>query len=136
MMSSRYFGIWRPLLVLLAGAGLSSAVWAQGLSDPTRPAVSPTGAAADGTQDDAAGVNLLLTTATRKYALVGGELLAPGQTGSQGKLVEIRPNGVVVQTANGRETLNMYPGVVKQPARPVDTKAKARPTTITIGNSK
>jgi hypothetical protein len=101
------------------------------MPDPTRPAIAPASAATD----DASGVHLLLVNPTRKYALVGGDLLSTGQTGSQGKLLEIRSNEVLVQSENGRETLSMSPGVVvKRPAQPLVTKTGDRPKTINIGN--
>lgn len=111
----------RALLGLLATGHVAFAA-AQGISDPTRP---PPGwipvdkdakpeARAEGSGSEP--VQLLLVGKTRRYAIVRGELVGQKTTGT--KLVEVKRNDVVVQSADrGRETLNLFPDVQKTPPR-------------------
>ena len=128
------FSFWACCPAALLTVICVSSARAQGLPDPTRPAVALKETAL-ATAEDETGVRLLLVGPKRKYALIGGELLEQGQTGSQGKLLAIRPNEVVIESENGRETLSISPGVViKRPAQPLATGTKTRPTTINLGN--
>ena len=113
-------------LVLAAAAVvamLEVPAFAQGMIDPTRPppgwmpgetkATPSKPKEAEDTGD--VPVQILLVGKTRRYALVRGALT--GDKKSELKLIEVKRNDIVVQSENGRETLNLFPDVKKTPPK-------------------
>ena len=109
--------------------GWLSTTWGQALLDPTRPpaawmpsqARAPGARAQPGSPDDELAspppVQLLLVGATRKYAIVRGELVGVGERSGSTKLIDVKPTEVIVQSDRGLETLSLFPDVVKSPAK-------------------
>lgn len=92
-----------------------------GQTDPTRPAPEWLAAqarvpASELAEHDSAsaGVRVIVLGATRKFAIIDGQLIRVGQTYHGVKLVRIRPEGVVLHKDGGEELLNMSPAVTKK----------------------
>ena len=102
--------------LLLAQAPSASAQG--GLVDPTRP---PTGFSATPLAnvtkaepgETGSPVSVLLVGPTRRFAIVRGDLVGDKTAGM--RIVEIKRNDVVVQSEKGRESLNLFPDVLKTP---------------------
>jgi hypothetical protein len=119
----------RTALALLLAA-LSSGAHAQALLDPTRPPdawlaaeaarknpASKSVAKATEEQKQAP-VQLVLSGPTRRFAIVRGELVGAGSEPNASRLIELKPGEVVIESKEGRETLEVFPGVEKAPATP------------------
>jgi len=132
-----------------------SAIWGQGLSDPTRPPpawLAAQAKKADGLQDassalpaaspgvSAAGVaegeaaprlQSILIGPSGKHAIINGQLVSVGATYKDAKLVEVSPTEVVLLSEHGRQTLKLFPDVEKHSVKPAAaddgrTPAKAK----------
>jgi len=136
----------------LAALGMAacSAAWGQALSDPTRPppawiaaqakktdgsldasaalAGAPPGVSAAGVAEGEAAPRLqsLLIGPSRKYAIINGQLVSVGETYKDAKLVEVRPNEVVLHSEHGRQTLKLFPDVEKRPVAAEGGRAPAK----------
>jgi len=113
---------------LLAATALASAPFvagpaaAQSLADPTRPPPgwnaprAATSAKGDpAAQESGSAVSILLVGQTRRFAIVRGDLVGDKTPGT--RIVEIKRNDVVVQSDKGRESLNLFPDVLKTPPK-------------------
>jgi hypothetical protein len=90
-----------PLLLLLAQT-------AQAQADPTRPPSQRSAA------DDAAqGGQVVVSGAKRRFVLVDGHAVHPGETWNGAKLLSVGPEGAVWQRGDTRESVNMSPNVQK-----------------------
>ncbi len=119
----RFFELLLALVGVGVGVGLTGAVSAQSLSDPTRPAPEwlaaqpPLPGAVAAAQDVAAtpGVlQVLVIGQTRKFAIIDGLVVRYGQSYNGSKLVGINPDGVVLQKDGKKEKLSMNPAVEKK----------------------
>lgn len=112
------------LLAMLIATAACDAQAQAALKDPTRPSkttlASPATEAAEAAPDKPPTVSLLLVAPGRRYALISGELLAPGDTGAMGKLVSVTIEDAVLQSTEGRKSLGLFPDVSKlqTPPRP------------------
>lgn len=126
-------------LFVIGGAWmLTTAVWAQGLSDPTRP---PTALSAGAADETAAAVVPVLSsikiTPTEKTAVIGGETVRLGGRFGDARVIKITDSEVVLRTSAGQETLRLYPDVDIRPVvaeppavkKPVIKKRLPAPTT-------
>jgi MSHA biogenesis protein MshK len=111
-------------LVMLPGA------MAQVLNDPTRP---PAGINAPETTDGAAARGPVLQSVkisrTERSAIISGENVKLGAKYHDARVIRITENEVVLRSANGTETLRMYPGVEMKPvvaAPPAGSKPAAK----------
>ena len=95
------------LALTLAAFSASAALQAQPLTDPTRPPASwlaaqarPAGAAAEVTTPEmtaAPDVQIVVSGATRQFAMVDGVAVRPGETYQGAKLLSIQQSGAVWQ---------------------------------------
>lgn len=119
-----------PLAVLAA-----TLVQAQTMGDPTRPASAWLAAqdprmAAQALADSATpGVQIVVVGPARKFAIVNGHAVRPGETYNGSKLMAVDQGGIVWQKDGTSETSSMSPSVVKtasrsHEAKPVAPKAK------------
>lgn len=85
------------------------------LHDPTRPPQTGTmgrigaGAVTPSTER----IQMLLIGESRKYAIVDGVLLKPGDLHNQWRLSIINPESVVMRNASGTRVIRVSPSVVK-----------------------
>jgi hypothetical protein len=63
-------------------------------------------------------VQLVLTGPTRRFAIVRGEIVGSGADVRAPRLVELKRNEVTIETKEGQETLDMFPGIEITPAKP------------------
>ena len=112
---------------------------AQVLNDPTRP---PAGISANDTSDGAAAGPVLqsvMITPTARTAIIGGETVKLGGKYGDARVIKITESEVVLRSANGTETLRMYPDVTMKPVKPAPAgsdrpaQKKRRPAADTRG---
>jgi hypothetical protein len=100
------------------------AVSADPLPDPTRPPAAWLAALENSTKADVPAeapkppIQMVLTGPTRRFAIVRGEIVGSGADTKAPRLVELKPGEVTIETKEGQETLNMFPGVEITPAKP------------------
>jgi MSHA biogenesis protein MshK len=134
--------ILHPSSLLLPVCALISlpAAMAQVLNDPTRP---PAGIySTDGAAGAVSGGPVLqsvMITPSERSAIIGGERIKLGGKYGEARVIKITENEVILRSANGTETLRMYPDVTMkqvEPAPPVSAKPvkkNRRPATNTQG---
>jgi len=103
------------LAVLLLGA--TEIALAETLPDPTRPAID-LGAGAGGQASAAApveavphGLQSIIISPQYRAAIINGETVRLGGKVGNSTLVEVRENSVVLQSAQGRRVLELFPKV-------------------------
>ena len=90
---------------------------AEALPDPTLPAIdlnsSGTGSAADAVPDDAVprGLQSVIISPQYRAAIINGETVSLGGKYGDSRLVEVRENSVVLQNAQGKRVLELFPKV-------------------------
>lgn len=108
-------GLRMLLAALLLCAPLIAA--ADPLPDPTLPAIdltsSGTGSAADVVPEEAAprGLQSVIISSQYRAAIINGETVSLGGKYGDSRLVEVRENSVVLQNAQGRRVLELFPKV-------------------------
>ena len=115
-------GLKQWLLPLLA-LGWCTAAWGATLSDPTLPppawlaaqSTAP-GAAAPVEQNVSPGLRLTLVGPSRKFALINGQVVKPGDVYNGSRVLAIKSGKVVVEDAS--KSLNLAPGVEKKVITP------------------
>lgn len=98
-----------PLLCAIAGGS-----YAEALNDPTRPPAEISTPAASGVQAAVAEVNRLqsiIISSTRRAAIINGQTVELGEKLGDVRLVEVSASGVVLEGAQGRQVLALFPGV-------------------------
>lgn len=90
---------------------------AEPLPDPTLPAIdlnsSGTGSTTDVVPDDAVprGLQSVIISPDYRAAIINGETVTVGGKYGDSRLVEVRENSVVLQNAQGRRVLELFPKV-------------------------
>jgi MSHA biogenesis protein MshK len=90
---------------------------AEPLPDPTLPAIdlnsSGTGGAADIVPEEAVprGLQSVIISPQYRAAIINGETVSLGGKYGDSRLVEVRENSVVLQNAQGRRVLELFPKV-------------------------
>lgn len=115
-----------PLLALGWFAGAAG----QTLSDPTRPpaawlALQP-GGGDIGDQDASSGLRLTVVGKTKKFALIDGQVVKPGDIYNGSKVLAIKPGEVVVRDNEVSRSLKVTPGVEKKVISPASRKKTGR----------
>lgn len=106
-----------PVLALLAHGACAQA-------DPTRPSAAwvaaqqPGGAAQEQPGRDGHGTQAVVAGAGRRFVIVDGHTVHPGETYRGAKLVSVGPEGAVWQRGKTRETLTLSPNVEKSAVQP------------------
>jgi len=126
------------LLFVIAGLAASAVSHAQASGDPTRPppvwlALQPKLPGAPSVEVDAGtpGAQIVVVGPTRKFAMVDGQAVRPGETYKGSKLLAIGPDGLMWQTEGRRELTSMSPGVQKtdpaaRPSKQPGAKTRAK----------
>jgi hypothetical protein len=113
------------LTALALVLGYLSPAWGQALSDPTRPpqAFIPGAQKAPGApaaeQEVLPQIQSLLLGPSRRYAIIGGQILGVGDTFRDARVVAVTPAGVVLRSEQGTRTLKLFPDVEKRPVKPL-----------------
>jgi len=120
----------RPLnMARLAGIILLAAVssaYAQGLSDPTRPA-NAAGTAGEGASASSGLQTIIRRTGAKPAAVINGEYVQLGGRVGDARLVKVGEDSVVLQGPAGREEMKLLPGIEKKPvvqAKPASAKPR------------
>ena len=114
-----------PILLCLLWPGV---VWSQSaLRDPTTPpagfglpptaiegGANPAGARPESGPAVAPAVQIMVIGPARKHVVINGQTLRPGEKMDQWRLVSITAQGVVLQNANGSQTIPAHPPVKKK----------------------
>jgi hypothetical protein len=103
------------LCFAVAGAALAQPL-AQPLVDPMRPSGARDYAPQAGSAP-ASGLQGVLTSPGRKFALINGVAVPVGGALRDGRLVELTESSAVVEKNGQREVLRMYPHIEKRPVR-------------------
>jgi MSHA biogenesis protein MshK len=101
-------------LVCIALILLDPAARGAPFADPTRP---PDFAPADGAPAASGGSRLesVLIAPDRRVAVIGGQQVRLGEKFRDGRVVRITETEVVIRTAEGMQTLKLFPEVEKRP---------------------
>jgi hypothetical protein len=104
------------ILLLLCALIVSVGTAAEVLPDPTRPAIDLNGgsaSAADVVPDEAVtrGLQSILISPGYRAAIINGETVGLGEKSGDSTLVEVRENSVVLQNAQGRRVIELFPKV-------------------------
>ena len=92
-------------------------VFAQALTDPTRPAVSlevvePSSGSEGQTElNQAQGLRLIIIQKNRRAAIIDGKTIELGGKVGDARLIEVNEGSVVLQGAQGRQVLTLFPRV-------------------------
>ena len=102
------------------------AVFAQTLTDPTRPPaeISSSGVVQAVPQKDS-GLQTIIISPTRRAAIINGQMVELGAKLGDARLVGISESVAVLERAQGRQVLALFPGVEinrKQPSNSKDMK--------------
>lgn len=90
---------------------------AEDLPDPTRPPASifaPAGGAGSGrgaAEFQSSGLHTIIISDTRRAAIIDGKTVELGGAHGDARLVEVNEGGVVLQRAQSRQVLTLFPGV-------------------------
>jgi hypothetical protein len=98
----------------------SSAVCAQGLSDPTRPPGLHMGAAPSRPAEGGLVLQSVLIFPDARSAIISGEHVLLGQKVGRLRLIKVAESEVVLLNGDERRTLKLFPGVDKRPAAAVE----------------
>jgi MSHA biogenesis protein MshK len=130
------------LLLAIAGLATTALCHAQASGDPTRPplvwlALQPKlpGAVAEAAPVTP-GAQIVIVGPARKFAMVDGQAVRPGETYRGSKLLAVGDDGVTWQTEGQPQSTSMSPGVEKtDPAarRSTPSAAKTRAKTLNGG---
>ena len=137
-MTNHYRHAIRHLAPLLA-LGWCALASAGTLTDPTRP--PDAWLAAQGsyvTDDDASSGQVLLLGRTRRFAVIDGQLVKPGDTLNGAKVLAIRPNGVVVVEENAEpQLLKLTPAIEKKSttSRPQNAQGRTSKRTVLLNGN-
>jgi MSHA biogenesis protein MshK len=102
------------LLICVAALCLARAAQGAPFADPTRP---PDAAPAEAAPGVSGGSRLesVLIAPDRRVAVIGGQQVRLGEKFRDGRVVRITESEVVIRTAEGSQTLKLFPEVEKRP---------------------
>jgi MSHA biogenesis protein MshK len=112
-------------------AGMATCVLtaqAQALRDPTRPPIS-TGSGGPGVEKGVRPgwvLQSVLISPQRRYAIINGEIVAPGQSVGGAELVALAEGRATLRTAEGLRTVDLFPDVAIGGSETRTAEAKRR----------
>ena len=110
--------------LLSVGLTVPGPAQAEGMSDPTRPAAAwlaaqqphAPGAEVVVAEPATPGIHIVVIGRTRKFAMVNGQAIRPGETYNGSRLVGVNDDGAVWQRDGRQEKTSMSPDVEKRPS--------------------
>lgn len=109
---------WGAALLAANLCALSAA--AQALRDPTRPPVMTAQGKAAGSMASAWVLQSVLISKERRYAVINGQVVSPGELVSGAELVAIAENRVMLRTQEGLKSVHLFPDVARQSTEQVE----------------
>ena len=92
-----------------------SPLHAEDLPDPTRPPASifapAAGAGREATENQSSGLHTIIISETRRAAIIDGQTVELGGEHGDARLIEVNEGGVVLQRAQSRQVLTLFPDV-------------------------
>jgi MSHA biogenesis protein MshK len=91
--------------------------YAEVLPDPTRPPASifapaaGAGAGREATEKQSSGLHTIIISETRRAAIIDGQIVELGGEHGDARLIEVNEGGVVLQRAQSRQVLTLFPDV-------------------------
>jgi hypothetical protein len=123
----------RILLTALLLCVAQNAAAAEPLPDPTRPSIdldsSGVGGAVDLVPDEAAarGLQSIIISPNYRAAVINGETVTIGGKTGDSRLVEVRENSVVLQNAQGKRVVELFPKVsMKNRSAPLASRVQGK----------
>lgn len=111
--------IFVAVFVTVLGSAGTTAIHAQALPDPTRPAGNAEIPGMPG-MDNSGLQSIIRPSSGKPRALINGEIVALGAKSGDSRLVAVNADHVVLLNTDGsRETLYLTPGARKQSSKPV-----------------
>jgi MSHA biogenesis protein MshK len=89
-------------------------VHAEDLPDPTRPPASifaPVGVGSEARDNQSSGLHTIIISGIRRAAIIDGQTVELGGEHGGARLIEVNEGGVVLQRAQTRQVLTLFPGV-------------------------
>ena len=109
---------WLLSALLFSSAGIALAD--DSLRDPTAPPASISMPAGDNTLTTGSPIQLITIAGRQRSARVRGITVKVGDSISEGRIVKITHNGIVVKSSDGYSLVKLFPAVNKHtPARPI-----------------
>lgn len=102
---------YRGVLLMLALSG--ACAYAEEMTDPTRPpaVIAVPVAAGAAAESQPAGLQSIIISKSRRAAIIDGETVELGGKHGDAKLIEVSEGAVVLQGAQGRQVLTLFPNV-------------------------
>jgi MSHA biogenesis protein MshK len=101
--------------VLFLPISFVSPLHAEDLPDPTRPPASifapAAGAGREATENQSTGLHSIIISATRRAAIIDGQTVELGEEHGNARLIEVNEGSVVLQRAQSRQVLTLFPDV-------------------------
>jgi|ERR1039457_469453 MSHA biogenesis protein MshK len=92
-----------------------SPLHAEDLPDPTRPPANifapAAGAGREATENQSSGLHTIIISETRRAAIIDGQTVELGGEHGDARLIEVNEGGVVLQRAQSRQVLTLFPDV-------------------------
>src|ERR1019366_4575818 len=92
-----------------------SPLHAEDLPDPTRPPASifapAAGAGREAPENQSSGLHSIIISETRRAAIIDGQTVELGGKHGDARLIEVNEGGVVLQRAQSRQVLTLFPDV-------------------------
>lgn len=104
-----------PLWIAIAFV-LAHSASAQPLIDPMRPP-DARAVAADAPAPPSGGLQGVLISPRRQFAMIDGQVVPLGETARKGTLIGLSDSSAVLARGRERDVLLMHPGIDKKPAR-------------------
>jgi MSHA biogenesis protein MshK len=102
------------VFILFLPISFISPVHADDLPDPTRPPASifaPVAAGREATVNHSSGLHTIIISDTRRAAIIDGQTVELGEEHGNARLIEVNEGGVVLQRAQSRQVLTLFPDV-------------------------
>jgi hypothetical protein len=101
--------------VLFLPVSFASPLHAEDLPDPTRPPASifapAAGTGREATENLSTGLHSIIISATRRAAIIDGQTVELGEEHGNARLIEVNEGSVVLQRAQSRQVLTLFPDV-------------------------
>ena len=95
-------------------SGIATTSFADMPHDPTQPPASIATVGPNGNATTGSAIQSITIRGSQRYAMVNGTMVKPGDTLSEGRIVKITENAVIVKSATGLTALKLFPNVEKR----------------------